>query len=178
MIANLKIRTETEEDRTRVERLIEDSFKDLEFSDGREQDLVRSLRSTVNFIPELSLVAQIDEKIVGYLLMTSVKIRFAEGWQPSLALAPMAVEPSFQGKGIGSALIKTAHEKARNIGYPSAVVVGHKDYYPRFGYQPLQNYKIRVPFEVPPENCFLIHLRKECRLHTDGHVEYSDAFSG
>ena len=160
----------------RVDRLLESSFTDMEFSDGRERDLVRSLRSSANYIPDLSLVAQLDEKIVGYILMTRIKIRFSEGWQPSLALAPMAVEPSLQRRGLGSELIARAHQKAREIGYPSAVVVGHRDYYPRFGYQPLRNFNIRVPFEVPADNCFIIHLREECRLHTDGHVEYDEAF--
>jgi len=178
LISNLKIRTETNEDRIVVERLVENSFKDLEFSDGTEHELVRSLRSSANFIADLSLVAQIEEQIVGYILMTMVKIQFAQGWQPSLALAPMAVDPAFQGKGIGSALVETAHEKARELGYPSAVVIGHKDYYPRFGYKSIQDFGIKIPFDIPVENCFIIHLRPECRLHSDGRVEYGDEFFG
>lgn len=178
MIRNLQIRKETTEDRALVERLVKNSFQDLEFSDGTEHELVRNLRSSVNFIPDLSLVAEVKDRLVGYILMTMVKIRFSEGWQPSLALAPVAVDPDFQRKGIGSTLIEKAHEQAIELGYPSAIVIGHKDYYPRFGYQPLQDFGIRIPFDLPSENCFIIHLRKDCKLHTDGHVEYGEEFFG
>lgn len=176
MISDLNIRPETREDWTAVERLVQESFKDEKFSDGREPELVRLLRGSGNYIQDLSLVAEVNGDLVGYILLTMVKIRYEAGWQPSLALAPLAVDPARQKKGIGSALVEEAHAKARDLGYPSVIVIGHEEYYPRFGYRPLDDFRIRIPFDIPSKYCFIKHLRKECRLHTDGSVEYGDAF--
>ena len=107
------IRQETKNDRTNVFNVIESAFKDAEFADNTEQFLVERLRKSVAFIPELSMVAEIDGKIVGHILLTKLKIKNKSTEFDSLALAPVSVLPEFQGKGIGGKLILESHKKAK-----------------------------------------------------------------
>lgn len=98
--------------------------------------MVARLKNSDAFIPELSLIAEIDNQIVGYVLLTKIKIVNAnESSYNSLALAPVAVLQAFQGKGIGGKLIEAAHDRARDLGFGSAVLLGHENYYPKFGYK-------------------------------------------
>lgn len=93
----IEIRQETKEDYEEVYNVVKIAFETAEHSDGNEQDLVVSLRNSSSFIPELSLVAIQDNKIVGYILFTKIKI----GQHEELALAPLAILPEYQKQGIG-----------------------------------------------------------------------------
>lgn len=121
----VRIRTEEKEDYKTVFELIQNAFENEEYSDHREQYLVGRLRNSDAFIPELSLVAEVDNRIVGYILLTKIGIVDDNNSHTSLALAPIAVSPRLQGNGIGSQLIETAHEKARELGFGSVVLLGH-----------------------------------------------------
>lgn len=84
-------------------------------SDHSEQYLVERLRNSEAFIPELSIVAEINQKVAGHILLSRIKIVNNENKEfESLALAPVSVLPEYQGKGIGGKLIETAHKKLRN----------------------------------------------------------------
>ncbi|MCZ7253247.1 GNAT family N-acetyltransferase, partial [Salmonella enterica] len=74
------------------------------------------------------------------------------------ALAPVSVKPAFQGKGIGAKLILESHAIAKKLGYKSIILLGHENYYPRFGYELTSKYNIEMPFDVPAENCMVISL--------------------
>ena len=142
----LTIRQENKNDYEEVYKVIKTAFETAEHSDGNEQDLVVALRKSDNFIPELSLVAVMDNKIVGYILFTKIKI----GKQEELALAPLGVLPEYQKQGIGSVLIQEGHKKAKEPGYHYSVVLESEKYYPKFGYIPAKEYGIVAPFV-----CFL-----------------------
>lgn len=91
---NIHIRKETSEDFMAVHGLIKEAFKEEQYSDHKEQFLVEKLRESSSFIPELSLVAEYENTIVGYILLTEVKIVVANEKEfVSLALAPVAVLP-------------------------------------------------------------------------------------
>lgn len=170
----ISIRLETTVDYEAVETVIEEAFRNEEYSDHKEQFLVERLRQSEAFIPELSLVAQTtDGEIVGHILLTKITI---DGIYPSLALAPVSVKPEFQHQRIGFMLIESAHSKAKEIGYGSVILLGHQDYYPRFGYMQLSNYGIRLPFDVPDENCMAIELQPGALKGIHGTVVYPDAF--
>ena len=94
----------------------------------------------------------------------------------SLALAPVSVHPDFQNKGIGSALIKEAHKRAKALGFQSIILVGHADYYPRFGYELTSKYGIKLPFPAPEESCMIIELNENGLKDVSGTVEYSKPF--
>lgn len=166
------IRKECAADYKTVYHLIKNAFERAEHRDGNEQDLVSALRGSAAFIPELSLVAEIDGEIAGHILFTEAAV----GNRPILALAPLAVAPFYQKKGVGLALIRRGHEIARSLGYSYSVVLGSETYYPKAGYQPAENFGIRAPFPVPAQN-FMV-----CRLLPDaeeicGTVQYAPEFN-
>lgn len=127
-----KIRKENKNDYNEVYNVIKKAFETAEHSDGNEQDLVVRLRKSKAFIPELSLVAVEENKIVGYILFTKIKIKD----NIELALAPLAVLPEYQRKGIGKKLIETGHNIAKNLGYHYSIVLGSENYYSKMGYIP------------------------------------------
>lgn len=172
----IKLRQENKNDFESVFQLIEKAFEEEEYSDHKEQFLVERLRKSEAFIPELSIVAEIDNKIVGHILFTKLKIKNESQIFPSLALAPVSVLPQFQGKGIGSKLILYGHEIAKSLGYKSVILLGHQDYYPRFGYELCEKYNIKMPFDVPAENCMVIALIEDGLKDVSGEVVYPKAF--
>ena len=151
--------------------MIKTAFGTAEHSDGNEQDLVVALRKSDNFIPELSLVAVMNNKIVGYILFTKIKI----GKQEELGLATLGVLPEYQKKGIGSVLIQEGHKKARELGYHYSVVLGSDKYYTKFGYIPAKEYGIVAPFDVPDENFMAIKLN-DAEIEIKGIVQYAKEF--
>ena len=167
----LEIRQENIDDYEDVYNVVKIAFEGAEHSDGNEQDLVVDLRKSDNFIPELSLVAVKDDKIVGYILFTKIKI----GKYEELALAPLGVLPEYQRQGIGSALIKQGHKIAKKLGYHYSIVLGSDKYYPRFGYIPAKEYGILAPFDVPDENFMAIKLNDTNEI-IKGTVKYAKEF--
>jgi predicted N-acetyltransferase YhbS len=87
------------------------------------------------FDPELSLVAEIDGQVVGHALFSPQTIRLLGSDVPAVNLAPIAVDPAFQRKGVGAALMEEGHAVARRKSYPLSYLLGHIEYYPRFGYR-------------------------------------------
>lgn len=174
---NLTIRREEKEDKKAVFKLIQKAFQNAEFSDQGEHFLVERLRESAAFIPQLSLVATLDNKIVGHILLTKIKITNANNSFPSLALAPVSVLPEHQKQGIGGKLILESHRIAKELGNKSIVLLGHEGYYPRFGYERADKYGIRLPFEAPLENCMVIELVDNGLDGVSGLVEYPKAFS-
>lgn len=173
---NLIIRREKPANYDTVFKVIQESFKNEEFSNKREQFLVRNLRNSSAFVPELSLVAVLDDEIVGHILLTRIKIKNGHKETPSLALAPVTVLPKYQNRGIGSTLIEHAHQKARSLGYTSIILLGHPDYYPRFGYQKASTFGITLPFDVPDDHCMAIELTDDALKSVSGIVEYPNEF--
>lgn len=176
MNSHLIIRQEETKDHKAVFNLVKEAFAAMEHSDHKEQYLVERLRNSDAFIPELSLVAEIDGQIAGYILLTRLAVKDGTRQFLSLALAPVAVHPAFQNKGIGRSLIEHAHHIADNLGYSSVILLGHADYYPRFGYVPTVQYGIKLPFDVPDENCMVKVLNPDTFGDTKGIVEYPGAF--
>ena len=172
----LIFRTESSRDYSRVSKLIKHAFKDVPESDHTEHRLVERLRSSDAFIPKLSIVVEVDRKIIGHILLTKIHIQNDQQSFESLALAPVSVHPEFQKNGIGSKLILHAHEVARNLGFTSIVLLGHADYYPRFGYQRASKYGIQLPFNAPDENCMAIELVEDGLKGVSGIVRYPDVF--
>lgn len=172
----ISIREENPEDRRTIGRVVERAFRAEGRSDHREHLLVERLRGSEAFVPRLSLVAEYDGIVVGYALMSEVRIESDGNYEISLALAPVAVLPEFQRQGIGSALIREAHRRAADSGYRSAVVLGHKDYYPRFGYRKAADFGIAFPFGLPQECCMAVELLPGGLEGVSGTVRYPRPF--
>ena len=122
---NITIRPETTADHESIRNV-----NRLAFGQEAEGELVDALREG-GFV-RLSLVAELDNKIVGHILFSDIQI----GAEDALALAPMAVVPEHQRQGIGSNLIQAGLEQCRQDGHRIVIVVGHPSYYPRFGFSP------------------------------------------
>ena len=167
----VEIRQETKKDYEEVYNVVKIAFETAEHSDGNEQDLVVALRNSSNFIPELSLVAIQDNKIVGYILFTKIKI----GEFEELALAPLGILPEYQKQGLGKRLIEKGHQIAKQLGYHFSIVLGSDTYYPKSGYVSAIQYGIKAPFEVPNENFMAIKLNDFDKEIT-GTVEYAKEF--
>ncbi|KMY48749.1 GNAT family N-acetyltransferase [Peribacillus loiseleuriae] len=173
---NITIKQETSSDYRTVETLIKSAFETAEYTDHDEHNLVARLRKSDALIPELSLLAMIENDIVGHILFTKVTIHNGKEKRLSLALAPVAVLPNYQGKGIGSKLILEGINRAKSLGFGSVIVLGHKDYYPRFGFVPASKYGIMAPFEVPNEAFMALELKSGALHSVTGTVEYAKEF--
>src|SRR5215204_3326406 len=124
----ITVRAETVEDIPVIRRVNE-----LAFGQPGEADLVDALRAAAR--PYISLVAVSEGQVVGHIFFNPVTLE-AEGSDFILGLAPMAVLPEYQRRGIGSRLVRVGLEECRRIGCDAVVVVGHAEYYPRFGFVP------------------------------------------
>ena len=118
-----------------------------------------------------------EKQIVWYILLTEVKIDSDTQSVTSLSVAPLAVLPEFQRKGIGGGmLIQYAHQRAALLGYGTAVVLGHKEYYPRFGYRKAIDLGIEFPFEVSHDYCMVAELIPGATENVKGMVCYPTDF--
>jgi len=168
----VKIKQEIESDYSNVYELNRTAFEQ-----ESEPKLIELLRTSDAFIPELSLIATIDNNLVGHILFTKIIIKDDNGNEfNSLALAPMAVKPDLQKKGIGGQLIRYGLGKAKELGYKSIIVLGHEQYYPKFGFVSTEKWNIKAPFDVP-KNVFMgIELVKNGLTGITGTVQYPKEF--
>lgn len=150
------IRQETPADYAAVYQLITQAFAAAQHADGTEQDLVAALRKSPAFIPELSIVAEMDGELAGHILFTRAHVGPAE----VLALAPLSVAPKYQRRGVGTALIARGHEIAAGLGFSYSVVLGSETYYPRAGYLPAAQLGVEAPEGIPPQNFMAVKLRE------------------
>jgi putative acetyltransferase len=147
------------------------------FGQEDEARLVELLRESTAYIPELSLIATWNDKLVGHILFSKISIVDKnQNEYESLALAPMAVRPEFQNRGIGGRLIQSGLNKARELNYKSVIVAGHERYYPKFGFLPAETWNIKAPFEIPTNAFMGIELIADGLKGISGTVKYSEEF--
>jgi putative acetyltransferase len=142
------IRPETPADVPRVRYVNE-----LAFAQPFEADLVDRLRQTCP--DSLSLVAE-DDVLVGHILFTPVVVDNAARRVVGMGLAPMAVLPDRQRQGIGSQLVRRGLDILRERRCPFVVVVGHPEYYPRFGFEPASTHGLASQWEGMPDAAFMV----------------------
>ncbi|WP_336686124.1 N-acetyltransferase [Chryseobacterium bernardetii] len=173
----ITIRQEEEKDYKEVFKLTEEAFRDIEHSDHKEHFLVEKLRKSEAFIPELSLVAENGNGILaGHILFTKLTVENGSETFESLAMAPVSVKPEFQNQGVGGQLIEEGHRIARKLGYQSVILIGHENYYPKFGYKKTSNFGISFPFEIPEANGMAVELVKDGLKNRKGMVKYPREF--
>ncbi len=161
------IRTEEISDYKEIKNMVKLAFEGAEHTDGNEHNLINKLRQSKGFVKELTLVAEENNRIIGHIMFTEVKI----GKNVGLALAPLAVLPNMQKKGIGKALMSEAHKRAKEMGYKFCIVLGSEKYYPKVGYKMASEFNIFPPFDVPKEN-FMVLFLSDNTLDVEGKVEY------
>jgi len=122
------------------------------FGGEAEAHLVAVVRESKSFIPELSLVAEAGERLAGHILLFQCHLDRQGKQVEILALAPMSVVPSQSHRGIGSTLLEAALSKAVSLGHKAVVVIGHPDYYRRFGFEHASKWGIRSSLPVPEDS--------------------------
>jgi len=150
----------------------------LAFRGDGERALVEDLRCSDAWVPGLSLVAVADDRVVGHILFSRIVIASDAGATPALALAPMAVLPEYQGRGIGSGLVRHGLSECRRLGHGIVVVLGHADYYPRFGFVPARPHGIVPPFAVGDPYFMVCELIPGALDGVGGTVRYPAPFAG
>jgi putative acetyltransferase len=146
------------------------------FGQTGEADLVDQLRAAGAL--SLSVVAEVGGEVVGYVGFSPILIESAKAQSPALALAPMAMLPAWQRRGIGSALLGWSLEACQRAGHAIVIVLGHADYYPRFGFVPAATRNIRCPFSVPDEAFMVLELNAGALNGVRGTVRYRPEFAG
>ena len=172
----ITIRPEIGADFDSVYQVVQVAFQNVAHTTHDEQNLVVRLRDSTAFVPELSLVAVVDDKIVGHIMFTKIVIKAERKTHTALMLAPVSVLPAMQGKGIGEKLILEGHKIAQALGFTSVILVGHPGYYPRFGYIRASNFGITLPIEVPDEAFMAYQLIDNALSKVKGVVEFPKEF--
>jgi putative acetyltransferase len=181
----IELRRANPEDRESLFKLHEAAF-------GRadEAKLVLNLIDAETVIDEISLVAVLDGKIVGHILYTDLQIHDDDGNdltdQPgvelsdfityAVALAPVAVLPDKQRNGIGKALINESLKLADQRGHGLVIVLGHPEYYPKFGFEPASKFGMNSPFDAP-DDVFMAKPLSKYNPAICGDVVYHEAFA-
>jgi putative acetyltransferase len=150
----------------------------LAFGQENEAQLIVEIRGSNRYILELSLVAEVDNNIVGHILLSYIDLIVEESAVkilPVLSLAPIAVLPQFQNQGIGTALIQAGLEKADEMQEKMVIVLGNPSFYNRFGFVSSVIYEIDCPFKVPAD-FFMVKPLKHYQSGYKGRVVYPSAF--
>jgi len=167
---SVKIRVEDGE--SSEERLAIRSVNEAAFGGREEANLVDALRADGHAL--ISLVAEVDAGIVGHIMFSRMWIQTPTGLASAVALAPVAVLPEHQRRGIGGRLIRHGLELLRDHGEKIVVVLGHPDYYPRFGFSTEKARSLESPF--PAEAFMAIELSPGALDGVRGTVVYPAAF--
>jgi len=142
---NIKIRLERKEDHRRVEELTREAFWNLHVPGCDEHLLAHNLRKCEAFIPELDYVAVMDSVVVGNIMFCRSVVKSEDdGEHDVITFGPVSVWPENQGRGIGSALIKHAIGRAKDMGFTAILIYGDPGYYRRFGFGPAEDFQIRT----------------------------------
>ena len=142
------------------------------FGQDQESNIVDALRT--NGAALLSLVATANGQVVGHIMFSPLTV--AENVN-AVALGPMTVAPEYQRQGIGTKLIEAGNRKIKDAGYPFIIVVGHAEYYPRFGFRPAREHGIKCEWDVPDDAFMVLILDQPKMQGVSGSAKYRDEFS-
>jgi putative acetyltransferase len=165
-VAVIEIREERPEDLATIRAVNQRAFEQ-----DQEANIVDALR--VDGGAMLSLVAIVDGVIAGHILYSPIEI----GGLTGAALGPMAVLPTHQRQGIGSRLVEAGTDRLARAGVPAIVVVGHPEFYPRFGFKPASQYGVRCEWPVPDDVFMMLVLDETRMAGVTGLAKYRSEFS-
>ncbi len=167
----IEIRSAQTQDHININQLIKKAF-----GQENESHLVNALRHRPDHVEELEMVAVLNGAVVGHIFYSQIKIVGENEETPSLALAPMAVLPDHQQKGIGKQLVEESLRMAKSLGFQSVVVLGHPEYYPKFGFVPASTFSISAPIQVPDQAYMALELQANSLEKVSGRVAYPPEF--
>ncbi len=165
------IRPETAADFTAITSLVDDAF-----GGTFESRLISNVRAGNTYLPRLTLVAVSGTRVVGHIMFSRIEIVSEDSAVDAIALAPLAVVPEMQRRGIGSALVRHGLAACGSDGHGIVVVLGHADYYPRFGFQTARPLGIVPPFQVGDPYFMVAETIPGGLRGVSGEVRYPAAF--
>ena len=167
----IKIRIEKPEDENQVRLINEQAFET-----SIEADLVDALRS--NCANNLSIVAEEGSRLVGHILFSPAFIENSIDAIEGMGLAPMSVLPDHQRQGIGSALVQEGLDILRQLNCSFVIVLGHPQFYPRFGFKPASQFNLSCQWVGVPDEAFMVIIMDEYKMKgTTGIASYRDEFN-
>lgn len=166
------IRQEKKEDFDKIYKLVELAFKTAQVSDGKEQDFVLKLRAGAGYVPELALVAEKENEIIGHIMLTKQFIETQKGNSEGLLLAPLTVAIEWRNKGIGIQLVKESFKLAKIKGYKSVFVVGNPAYYSRFGFKQSTKFGISNTQGIPEQYVQACELVPGALYNIQGYISF------
>jgi len=163
------VRVEVSSDHAAVRKINEAAFDSPD-----EANLVDALRLQAD--PHISLVAEDDNSVIGHIMFSPVLLPGHEGMR-IMGLGPMAVERAKQTQGAGSALVRAGLEQCKTLGEACVVVLGHPEYYPRFGFEPASRFNLACEYDVPDEAFMAMELDVASLDDVAGTIQYHRAFA-
>jgi len=170
----IDIRQEQPADFASIRKVVASAFE----SDA-EADLVEAIRASAHYVPEMALVAEVHNAVVGHVMISGATLRSDAGDRRIVMLAPLAVAPAHQRAGIGSALVRAGIAIAARLGEPLVILEGSPAYYGRFGFEHslLHGIEITLPEWAPPEAAQILRL-PNYDPNLTGLAVYPPAFDG
>lgn len=169
----VEIKREKPEDREEVDLLFR-----LVFEPDGVSPLIKKMRESDIYIPELSRVARINDSIIGIIMYTRGEIIRGRKHIPVIVLSSLAVLPNYQGLGVGAELISNSFDKARRMDFDSVITFGQEDYFAKFGFMPAQDFEITTSLEIADEEFLAIELQEsslaDARGNLKNHPVYND----
>lgn len=165
------IRQELTTDFNEIYDLVKIAFETATVKDGDEQDYVNILRKSDRYIPQLSLVAEEDGKLIGHIMLTKMQIVGTDETFEELLLSPICVVLKYRSQGIGGKLIERSFDLARVIGYNAVFLCGDPTYYNKFGFQPTIVYGITCKTDIPAENVMVGEIVKGALQNKKGTID-------
>jgi putative acetyltransferase len=166
------IRRETKRDFEKIYNLVKIAFQTANVSNGKEQDFVSELRNSDNYIPEMALVVEEDDKLIGHIMLTKNYVRDKDSKVETLLLAPISVALKYRNKGIGYLMINESFKIAKNMGYGSVVLVGDPAYYSRFGFMTSTIFGIKCLDNIPEKYVMACELFTNALKEINGTIEF------
>jgi predicted N-acetyltransferase YhbS len=176
----MNIRLERPDEHTSVERLTLAAFNTFTFPDGskpervQEHYLAHIMRSAAAFVPELDFVGEVDGEIIANIMFTKSTVIRPDGNRlETLTFGPVSVQPELQKHGFGTKIIRHGLDRARELGFGAVIIIGHPEYYPRFGFKPASGFKLTLPDGSAIDPFMALEIKKGY-LGTDGGKWYED----
>jgi putative acetyltransferase len=175
---NLQVRKAIGSDTQAISDVVIAAFGDVQ---GQEiADLITELLADPSALPLLSLVAMTNDNVVGHILFTNARIKHSQRIVSAAILAPLSVRPEYQNQGIGGRLIKEGQKRLKAAGVELIFVLGHPDYYPKYGFSAAGIKGFDASYPIPPENSgawMAQELHPGVIGHVSGQVICADALN-
>lgn len=173
---NINVRKEEPKDYRKVEELAREAFWNLYFPGAAEHVAINKLRKTKEFIPELTYVIEVDEKIVGAIFYSNSKIISKDGIEyDTISFGPVFISPSLHRMGLGKKLITHSIKKAKTLKYKAITTLGYPYHYEPYGFLSGKKYDISMPDGKFYKGLLVLPLYKGALDNISGYALFSDA---